>query len=289
LNIRESFKKTPYAEPYISRLDVLYYDENTEELLPEEDLLTPGIKDLSLLGQFYANIVQSEEPFSPSTLSLTKDFGTYPLLESVLNVDESFTNFKEHSLFLNQNNTTPLAVSSDYLYPQSYVSVLNNFRADFDDFSIHSESSSDNILTNSLMTDDIDDTDLMTITAESVFTNNTNRFSNPVTLRKTAKNSIVTYSAIQKVFRARLEEGRSNIKLSHFSDLYIKQPFMNESRIPYEQLLGKNRTSYYNNTFYNSSHLQSYNQFSTLSNSLNTWFYDFPFLLGMVSDGTRHF
>ena len=289
LNIRESFKKTPYAEPYISRLDVLYYDENTEELLPEEDLLTPGIKDLSLLGQFYANIVQSEEPFSPSTLSLTKDFGTYPLLESVLNVDESFTNFKEHSLFFNQNNTTPLAVSSDYLYPQSYVSVLNNFRADFDDFSIHSESSSDNILTNSLMTDDIDDTDLMTITAESVFTNNTNRFSNPVTLRKTAKNSIVTYSAIQKVFRARLEEGRSNIKLSHFSDLYIKQPFMNESRIPYEQLLGKNRTSYYNNTFYNSSHLQSYNQFSTLSNSLNTWFYDFPFLLGMVSDGTRHF
>jgi hypothetical protein len=58
--------------------------------------------------------------------------------------------------------------------------------------------------------------------------------------------------------------------MSHFSDLRAKQPFMNESRVPYEKLLGKNKTNYYNNTFYSSDTAQSFNQFSALSNSLNT-------------------
>jgi len=79
---------------------------------------------------------------------------------------------------------------------------------------------------------------------------NNTRLSNPVTLRKTAKNSIVTYNALQKVFRTRFDEGRSNTSIGHFSDLSVKQPFLTESRVSYENLLGKNTESFYNVSFY---------------------------------------
>jgi hypothetical protein len=46
------------------------------------------------------------------------------------------------------------------------------------------------------------------------------RVSNPLKLRSTAKNSMVTYSAIQKVFKSRLDEGRSNARLQDVSNSY---------------------------------------------------------------------
>lgn len=46
------------------------------------------------------------------------------------------------------------------------------------------------------------------------------RVSNPLKLRSTAKNSMVTYSAIQKVFKSRLDEGRSNARLQDISNSY---------------------------------------------------------------------
>ena len=158
-------------------------------------------------------------------------------------------------------------MSSDFIYPQSYINVLNNFRADFDDFTVHTETPT----TIEDTTKYFMDKDTLDLQEDSTNCgNNSIRFSNPITLRTTARNSIVTYNALQKVFKARFEEGRSNIKISHFSDLKTKQPFMNESRVPYEGLLGKNRTSYYNSTFYDSDTLQAFNQFSALSTSLNT-------------------
>ena len=45
------------------------------------------------------------------------------------------------------------------------------------------------------------------------------RISNPLTLRLTARNSIVNYNALQKVFRARFEDGRANVTLQQFSQL----------------------------------------------------------------------
>lgn len=288
LNINEAFKKTPYVEPHITRLDSYYYDENTEDLETTEDLMTPAIQDISLMGQFYANAIQSDESFSQASLISTKDFSNFPLIGGGTGIDDSYVNAKGHNLFINHNNNFSLNTSSDLIYPQSYISVLNNFRSDFDDFSIHTETINSNLVDEDLtslfsISELSDENDL------STNGNNTTRFSNPITLRTTARNSIVTYNALQKVFKARFEEGRSNIKMSHFSDLRTKQPFMNESRIPYEKLLGKNKSNFYNNTFYSSDSVQSFNQFSVLSNSLNTWFFDFPFLLGMSADGSRHF
>ena len=256
LNITESYNTRPFLDPSITTIDALYFNDNTEEVEGLEDLLNPSIKDLSLIGQFYTNLVQSDDTFTSSNLTLTKDFSNFPLIEVGGVIDDTYLNSKEHQSFINTSNNLGLASNSDTFGPQSYTSVLNNFRSDFDDFTISTEHP---------VLDTFEDTN-----TESLSVNNTHRFSNPITLRKTARNSIVTYSAVQKVFKTRFEEGRANIKLSHFSDLKSKQAFTNETRVPYEKLLGKNRVSFFNNTFYNSTNLQAFNNFTSLNNVLNT-------------------
>lgn len=118
--------------------------------------------------------------------------------------------------------------------------------------------------------------------------NNSARYSNPVTLRSTAKNSIVTYAALQKVFRSRLEDGRSNVRLNHFSDLRANQPFLMGNKVTFEKLLGKNKESFYNTTFYTNNNFSVLNDLASANSSLNTYFFDFPFLVSSLSD-SAHF
>jgi hypothetical protein len=114
--------------------------------------------------------------------------------------------------------------------------------------------------------------------------NNSSRFTNPIVLRSTARNSIVTYNALQKVFKARYEDGRSNIKINHFADVRANQPFLTDSRVSYEKLLGKNKESFYNTTFYKNNLFPVLNNLSSYNSSLNFYFFDFPFLLSLKSD-----
>jgi len=114
--------------------------------------------------------------------------------------------------------------------------------------------------------------------------NNSSRFTNPIVLRSTARNSIVTYNALQKVFKARYEDGRSNIKINHFADARANQPFLTDSRVSYEKLLGKNKESFYNTTFYKNNLFPVLNNLSSYNSSLNFYFFDFPFLLSLKSD-----
>jgi hypothetical protein len=113
---------------------------------------------------------------------------------------------------------------------------------------------------------------------------NSSRFTNPIVLRSTARNSIVTYNALQKVFKARYEDGRSNIKINHFADVRSNQPFLTDSRVSYEKLLGKNKESFYNTTFYKNNLFPVLNDLSSYNSSLNFYFFDFPFLLSLKSD-----
>jgi len=114
------------------------------------------------------------------------------------------------------------------------------------------------------------------------------RFNNVINLRNTVKNSIVTYNAIQKVFKTRFDEGRSNAKLSTISNLYTKQPFISAPRVQYEKLLGKTKANFYKTNFYKNSFQHYFNNFYDSSSSLNFYFYDFPFLLAMKSDSSRY-
>jgi hypothetical protein len=72
---------------------------------------------------------------------------------------------------------------------------------------------------------------------ESFFNSNfletNDRLSNLINLRNTARNSLVTYGAIQKVFKTRFDENRSNARLEDFSSSSSKQSFLNSKRLNY--------------------------------------------------------
>ena len=123
---------------------------------------------------------------------------------------------------------------------------------------------------------------------EDYDTTPTIRFTNPLVLRPTAKNSIVTYNALQKVFRTRIEEGRSLATLEDFIGLKADQPFFNAPRVSYEKLIGKNRTNFYNSILYNTKPLYLYNNNFSLPQSLNFYYFDFPFLLSVITDSSRY-
>jgi hypothetical protein len=59
---------------------------------------------------------------------------------------------------------------------------------------------------------------------------------------------------------------------------------MTDGRIVFEKLLGKNKESFYTSTFYNNNTFKVFNELADANNSLNYYFFDFPFLLSALSD-----
>jgi hypothetical protein len=114
------------------------------------------------------------------------------------------------------------------------------------------------------------------------------RLSSPLTLRSTTRNSIVNFNALQKVFRARFEEGRANATLAQFSELSTTQPFLNTERVEYEKLLGKTKKTFFNINFFHNNTLNVFNTTYATFLSLNFHFFDFPFLLAAKSDMARY-
>jgi hypothetical protein len=107
-------------------------------------------------------------------------------------------------------------------------------------------------------------------------------------LRTTAKNSIVTYNAIQKVYKSRFDDSRSNTNFGDFTSSYSKYPFLIESKSPYESMLGKNKESYFNVSLYNKEFINNQSVFLDSWSNSNTMFLDVPFLLSMKSDASRY-
>jgi hypothetical protein len=132
-----------------------------------------------------------------------------------------------------------------------------------------------------------DDLDNFDIKNENGFFNLA-RISDQLNLRSPVRNSIVTYNALQKVFRSRFDEGRSNAKLEDFSSSESSQTYITEPRYLYEKLLSKNKENFFNINFYKSNVLSSFNDLYATNNSLNFYTYDFPFLLAMKSDASRY-
>jgi len=288
LNISDNFNKNRIDIPRISRRDLYYYSDNIGKKINNNTLISPVNKDLSLAGNFYSNNVQFDDYISPTNLLNTKDFFLFPLVGYFTSLDDTYANYKNTLALYNKNSSFFLNLNLNFSFPQSYIEVLNNFRADFEDFSWHHDlNSSVNIEKPSfnLNNTDVDESDINF--NSNLSKNNLSRFSNPVTLRSTARNSIVTYNALQKVFKARFEDGRSNTKITSFGNLGVSQPFITGGRISYEKLLGKNKDNYYNTTFYKNNIFKVFNDLSSNTNALNYYFFDFPFLMSAKSDPSR--
>jgi hypothetical protein len=99
---------------------------------------------------------------------------------------------------------------------------------------------------------------------------------------------MVTFQAYQKIFKLRYEEGRAHVRLTDFADSTSTQPFTTEQQVKYGKMLGKNKLRHFNTTLNTNKLLPIFNNLAGLSNSLNYYFFDFPFLDGLTNDPTRH-
>jgi hypothetical protein len=239
-----------------------------------DELNTPGIKDLSAFGRYYANQVQSEDFFNPSNLIATSNYLLFTLGESDLLSDEAYNDYKNYNTLFSSNNlnTKPFTSTSARSYSTNHV--LNSFRSNYEDFNWSNESLKDF---------DIQDLDQLDLT-----TPNLTRFTTYPSLRLPAKNSITTFNALQKVFRTRFYEGRMNAKSSHFSNMEIKQPFVSGGRLSYEKFLGKNKESFFTTAAFGTRLLKHVNSDGSLVESFKYPFYDFPFLLSEKSEAPMY-
>jgi hypothetical protein len=228
---------------------------------------------------FYPSTVQTDLSFLQPNLLNTKDFTYLPVLTNLNYLDEGYSSFKELLNFTNNSVKNLRILNSNTSTLQSYTLNLNSFRADFDDFIPFKD-----LNTAIIPLDLIQTTGIKLNKAESDDLN-LSKLSNTLVLRSPLKNSIVTYNALQKVFKSRFDEGRSHTSFSNFASLKNKQPFISDKRISYEGLLSKNKESFFNTNFY---FTKNYNFYNLTPNPSNVYFFDFPFLKAQISDVARY-
>jgi hypothetical protein len=93
------------------------------------------VKDNSGIGGFYTNSIQVDDYYSPIYFTPKKSLANIPFINDSLMMDESYADQKNLLNFYVSKNSTPLSLYTTFNYPQSHHAVLNNFRADFEDFS----------------------------------------------------------------------------------------------------------------------------------------------------------
>lgn len=191
-------------------------------------------------------------------------------IESLDNNYENIKNFKYLYHFTNKNTQFN---SSSFFTPVSYTTVLDYFRADFDEHNW------------SLNNNNSGSTSLNYFNSGG---DKSHALTNSMKLRTTAKNSIVTYNAIQKVYKSRFDDSRSNTNFGDFINSDAKYPFLLEPKSSYESMLGKNKESYFNVSLYNKEFSNNYSIFLDSWSATNTMFLDVPFLLSMKSDASRY-
>jgi len=229
----------------------------------------PALKDLvSPLPLF------SEEGRTSARLTPLTSFGVY---DNVFELSSSgnpyggnkFTNYIHHLNCLNTRSTHDLGAR-----PLSYTQVLNLFRANYGESVLCAELF--------IETGDTTGSELLTESDYEL------RSHNHTKLRSTARNAIGTFNALQKVFRSRFDEGRSNVRPQDISNNYVKHPHLSEPRVLYESLLGKNKRGFFGASTYKTSVATTYSTLSPVLNSLNIYFSSIPFLLSIQSDAGRH-
>jgi hypothetical protein len=290
LNTASNVNSSQKVNPRVKMREPFFFNDNMELPLELKPLTQSALKDISLTGEYYANSISFDDLVQPSALILKENFSLIPLSTNLFSSDESYEGWNDLRNLFSQNLTSTFNVGLSFYKSQSYLNVFNAFRADFEDFSWTNSTLNKSLTSESttILNDDLSLTSLKELPFSADFNESSSRVSNPLTLRSTARNSIVTFNALQKVFRSRFEDGRSNASLQQFSELKTHQPFLTPDRVGYEKMLGKTRTSFYDSTFYTSTTLNILNDFSSLFSSLNFNFFDFPFLLAGKSDMSRY-
>jgi len=193
-------------------------------------LAKPLLRDLSSASTLNTLPVFTEDALPSSLLLSLKNF--YPFSSEVTldSVEDSYESLKYINYLHYLTYKSLLYTNSELIQPVSYAYILDNFRPDYEEASWYRDNLSE---------------DLLFSGSSNLNTSEDIRVSNPMKLRSTARNSIVTYNAMQKVFKSRFDEGRSNARLQDFSNSFNTHPFITEPKSPYEAMLGKNKDSFF--------------------------------------------
>jgi hypothetical protein len=273
-----SIKQNSSNADFFKKQESLY---NNIFRLIKDNKIKSGVLSKTLLTDTNVNsknlqslpIFSEEVVMDPKLLKL-RDFNYFPNEVSVENSEEIYesSKFINYLYFLNYKNL--LNQSRNNIQPVSYINVFDSFRSDYEDPFLYSDGTLDLDNSNNLN--------------QLLDPSNNLKLSNPFKLRSTAKNAIVTYNAIQKVFRSRFDEGRSNARLEDFSNSYVKHPYITDNRVNYESLLGKNKESFFKTNLYNQTSKLNFSDLIEVYYSNNIYFLDIPFLTSMKSDPSRY-
>jgi hypothetical protein len=234
------------------------------------------LNDANLNSKNLASLpIFSEEPIRNSSSTAYRDFSLFANEISVDSSEEVYEAAKYINYLYYSNYKNIVNSLANNIQPLSYATVFDSFRADYEDPYLYMDETSD--LNSELYTEN-----------SLVDSNNNLKLSNPFKMRSTVKNAIVTYSAIQKVFRSRFDEGRSNARLEDFSNSFVKHPYITDSRVNYESLLGKNKESFLKVNLYNQTQKLNYSNMLSVFYSNNIYFMDLPFMVSMKSDPSRY-
>lgn len=271
LNILQGMKDYTYFK----KQEELFNSSVRHKTFRASTLAKPLLRDLTTNSNLNSLPIFTEDSLPNSLLLNLKNFYPFSSETAVDSIEDSYENLKyvNYVHYLTYKNL--LNTNSSKIQPLSYTQVIDNFRPDYEEMAWFKD--------NSLEENVID-------YSESTGVNSSNdlRLSNPMKLRSTARNSIVTYNAIQKVFKSRFDEGRSNTRLQDFSNSFVTHPFITESKSPYEGMLGKNKDSFFTVNSYKQYFTNNFNDNYSIWNSLNIYFADLPFLLSMKSDPSRY-
>jgi hypothetical protein len=93
------------------------------------------VKDLSNIGSFYSNSIQSDDYFMPVYFINKSDLANISFVNDANLMDEAYADQKNLFQLYVGKSSTPLSASTTFNYPQSHNAVLNSFRSDYEDFS----------------------------------------------------------------------------------------------------------------------------------------------------------
>lgn len=273
MNLSRDYLKTQPVTKVENVFNQNYFNNNLNLSATTKLLVNPNYKDVSLTGNFYTNSIEMDDFVTQPSLTLLKNFTLFPTTELYTSFDESVTSYKTLQQLTNQILGVALPIRNNFFTPVSFVSVLNNF-------------SDTNYLRNFIYSENA----LNDFSNESIQNDTTLKnlqFSRPISLRTKAINYMVTYNALQKVFRSRFDEGRSHTSLQLFAQMHLPQPFIKDVMNPTTNLLSKDSNSFYQNFFYKNNNFKIFNTDYKSHINQNYYFYDLPFLLSEGSDSQK--
>lgn len=205
------------------------------------------LRDLSSKTNLNSLPIFTEDAVPNSLLLNLKNFYPFSSETAIDSIEDSYENLKyvNYVHYLTYKNL--LNTNATKIQPLSYTQVIDNFRPDYEEMAWFSDNMEQGL--------DVNYSENLNLGNASDL-----RISNPMKLRSTARNSVVTYNAMQKVFKSRFDEGRSNARLQDFSNSFITHPFITESKSPYESMLGKNKDSFFSVNNYKQYFTSNFNE-----------------------------